>query len=81
MKKMFAIVCMLGVLMTSAASVAAELSDQRCRELVAELQPGKDALWRTIPWRLSVLEATAIALEEDKPIFIWAMDGQPLGRT
>ena len=81
MKKMFAIVCMLGVLMTSAASVAAELSEQRCRELVAELQPGKDALWRTIPWRLSVLEATAIALEEDKPIFIWAMDGHPLGCT
>ena len=81
MKKSFFVLSMLLMVTMSAASVAAELSEQRCRELVAELQPGKDALWRTIPWRLSVLEATAIALEEDKPIFIWAMDGHPLGCT
>ena len=81
MKKIFSFVCTLGVLMTSVASVAAELSEQRCRELVAELQPGNDALWRTIPWKLSVLEARGTALKENKPIFIWAMDGHPLGCT
>ncbi len=60
---------------------AGELTEERCTELIAELQPGKDAIWRSIPWKLSVLEARAAAFKQDKPIFIWAMDGHPLGCT
>lgn len=37
--------------------------------------------WRSIPWRTSVLEAQRTAAVEGKPIFIWAMDGHPLGCT
>ncbi|MDG2222002.1 MAG: hypothetical protein P8L85_11510 [Rubripirellula sp.] len=37
--------------------------------------------WRTIPWKTSVLEGQRIAAVEGKPIFIWAMDGHPLGCT
>lgn len=48
-------------------------------ELHERLQPAGDEIWRTIPWRLSLLEAQAAAVEEGKPIFIWAMDGHPLG--
>jgi hypothetical protein len=45
------------------------------------LQPNQDELWRTIPWQIGLLDAQRIAAREKKPIFIWAMDGHPLGCT
>ena len=46
-----------------------------------DLQPSEDEAWRTIPWETSLLAAQARAAAEEKPIFIWAMDGHPLGCT
>jgi hypothetical protein len=46
-----------------------------------QLQPSGKEAWRSIPWQTSMLDAQAIAAEERKPIFIWAMDGHPLGCT
>ena len=60
---------------------AAELTEERYLELHAELQPDPDALWRSIPWETSVLDAQRLAAESKKPLFIWAMDGHPLGCT
>jgi hypothetical protein len=40
-----------------------------------------DDVWRTIPWKTDLLEAQRLAVAESKPIFIWAMDGHPLGCT
>ena len=57
------------------------LTEQRFRQLHKQLQPAADELWRTIPWRTSLLDAQKIAITEKKPIFIWAMDGHPLGCT
>ena len=57
------------------------LSETEFERLHAELQPAEDAPWRTIPWKVSLLEAQATAAREGKPIFIWAMDGHPLGCT
>ena len=57
------------------------LTEQRFRQLHKQLQPAADELWRTIPWRTSLLKAQQIAITEKKPIFIWAMDGHPLGCT
>jgi hypothetical protein len=51
------------------------------KTLHAQLQPAKDEAWRTIPWKVSLVEAQAVAARERKPIFIWAMDGHPLGCT
>ena len=65
----------------SAATTAEELAEARFQKLHAELQPDNSALWRTIPWKISVLTAQQIAAGEKKPIFIWAMDGHPLGCT
>ena len=59
---------------------AAELTPQSFTELHAELQPA-DEPWRTIPWKIDVLDAQRAAAQEQKPIFIWAMDGHPLGCT
>ncbi|MEM8734890.1 MAG: hypothetical protein AAGG44_11735 [Planctomycetota bacterium] len=60
---------------------AEELNDQRYEELVAELTPDAEALWRQIPWKTSLLQAQQEAAASRKPIFIWAMDGHPLGCT
>ena len=39
------------------------------------------ALEGWIPWKISLREAQRAAVSEKKPIFIWAMDGHPLGCT
>ena len=60
---------------------AGELTDAKFTELHIQLRPAKDEPWLTIPWRISVLDAQKAAAKEGKPIFIWAMDGHPLGCT
>ena len=35
--------------------------------------------WREIPWEVDLWEARRRAAEENKPIFMWAMNGNPLG--
>ena len=72
-----AIVCAL--LMGTAAS--AQLTEKEFRTLPAQLKPAADEPWRTIPWKISLLDAQRIAARQNKPIFIWAMDGHPLGCT
>jgi hypothetical protein len=57
------------------------LTDAEFQKLHRELQPNPKAAWRTIPWKTSMLDAQAAAAREGKPIFIWAMDGHPLGCT
>jgi hypothetical protein len=47
----------------------------------SDLQLDTDATWRSIPWQTSLLKAQAIAARERKPIFLWAMNGNPLGCT
>ncbi|MGI9468691.1 MAG: hypothetical protein ACR2OA_16355 [Rubripirellula sp.] len=81
MKRLLALMGVLFLVPLNPSLVAGDLTEQRCTELIAELQPGKNALWRTIPWKLSVVEAREAAFKQDKPIFIWAMDGHPLGCT
>ena len=60
---------------------AEPLTDAKFRELLKQLQPASDESWRTIPWKIALLDAQRNAAKENKPIFIWAMDGHPLGCT
>ena len=55
------------------------LTVQEFEKLHKELQPPKDELWLSIPCKTNLLEARAAAAEQKKPIFIWSMDGHPLG--
>lgn len=71
------VVCLMSLVLLAADG----LSEKEFNRLHAELQPAADAPWRTIPWKISLLEAQAVAAREGKPIFIWAMDGHPLGCT
>lgn len=75
---------LVGLLMTllfSKVPLAAELNESEFHSLQRQLQPPADAPWRTIPWKITLLEAQRTAIQEKKPIFIWAMDGHPLGCT
>ena len=58
-----------------------ELTEAEFRRLHRKLQPAADEPWRTIPWKIALLDAQKTAAKEQKPIFIWAMDGHPLGCT
>jgi hypothetical protein len=44
-----------------------------------ELQPPDNELWRTIPWKVSILEGREAAAKTGKPIFVWVASGEPLG--
>lgn len=63
------------------ATVRAEFGEDEFKRLRSELTPDSAELWRTIPWRIAVLDGKKAATEAGKPIFIWAMDGHPLGCT
>lgn len=55
------------------------LSPEVFRKLHDELRPRRDELWRSIPWKTSLLEARDLAVRERKPLFMWSMNGSPLG--
>jgi hypothetical protein len=60
----------------------AAISEGTFKELHGLLNPTKEEeAWRTIPWKTGLLDAQRQAAAEGRPIFIWAMDGHPLGCT
>ena len=60
--------------------LAWQVEEPEFRQLHDELHP-TDELWKSIPWQTSLIAAQNLAATEGKPIFIWAMDGHPLGCT
>jgi hypothetical protein len=56
-----------------------DLTDREFERLHRELQPPRDEAWRTLPWKLSVLEAREQAAREKKPVFMLVRSGHPLG--
>ncbi|MCH2180433.1 MAG: hypothetical protein MK108_00370 [Mariniblastus sp.] len=57
-----------------------QLGESEFHRLHDELHPTNE-LWKSIPWQTSLITAQNVAVTEGKPIFIWAMDGHPLGCT
>jgi hypothetical protein len=52
------------------------------RDLMARIRPRPEEVrWQSIPWQTDVWEARRLAAEQGKPIFLWAMNGNPLGCT
>ncbi len=64
-----------------AAQTAEALDEARFTELFEQLTPDEDAPWRRIAWRIDLLGARNEAADRQKPLFVWAMDGHPLGCT
>ena len=73
-------ICCLLLVMGQWCQAADELSLTEFEKLHAQLVP-KTETWKTIPWQTSLLTAQQIAAKKKQPIFIWAMDGHPLGCT
>lgn len=55
------------------------LPEERFRTLHEQLRPPAQEVWRSIPWKVSLVEAQNEAARAKKPLFIWSMDGNPLG--
>ncbi len=52
------------------------------REWLAYVRPRPEEIrWQSIPWQTDVWDARRLAAQEGKPIFLWAMNGNPLGCT
>jgi hypothetical protein len=52
------------------------------RDLLAFVRPKPEELrWQSIPWQTDLRAARPIAQEAGKPIFLYAMNGNPLGCT
>ena len=73
----------------SIAALAPQLSARETKvdesnfaELHALIQPRPDELaWQSIPWRTNLWEARIDAARTGKPIYLWEMDGHPMGCT
>jgi hypothetical protein len=55
------------------------LTADEFRAIHDKLKPPVDEAWRKIPWKTNLVEAQNAAVKEKKAIFIWSMDGNPLG--
>ena len=71
---------MVTTLIALTALLGGEISRGEFKQLHRQLQPPKET-YKSIPWRISLLEARGVAARQKKPLFIWAMDGHPLGCT
>ncbi|MFN3652850.1 MAG: hypothetical protein ACK47B_25005 [Armatimonadota bacterium] len=58
----------------------ASLSTAQFEKLHAALEP-KGERWTEIPWETDLQQARTRAAREGKPLFLWIMDGHPLGCT
>lgn len=55
------------------------INEAEFKKLHREVVPKKTALWETIPWEVDILEAKRKAEESGRLIFMWSMDGHPMG--
>ena len=60
-----------------------KLTEKNFAALHELLQPKSDeVIWKdAIPWRTDLWQARREAAQAGKPIFLWEMDGHPLGCT
>lgn len=59
-----------------AQTTASGALDQKIRSI---LPAPEEERWLTIPWRSDLMQARAEAQQQGKPLFLWIMDGHPLG--
>ena len=62
------------------APLAPPVDPARFRDLLAYIKPQPEEVrWQSIPWQTDLWEARRLAEAVGKPIFMWAMNGNPLG--
>jgi hypothetical protein len=72
----------LAAALAASRAGAGEIAQEAFERLHALVLPcaGEDA-WAEIPWKSDLFEARRAACEAGRPIFLWEMDGNPLGCT
>ena len=73
-------VCLALVFGSNISAVAFQLGEDEFTTLHEQLNPASEA-WQAIPWHSDLVSAQRLAAEQEKPSFIWAMDGHPLTCT
>ena len=54
----------------------------RFRDLLRFVRPRPEEMrWQAIPWQTDLRVACQLAAEQGKPVFLWTMNGNPLGCT
>ena len=67
---------------TTATADDIALDGANFREHIAFIRPQPEELrWRAIPWQTDLRVACQLAAEQGKPVFLWTMNGNPLGCT
>ncbi|MDP7033757.1 MAG: hypothetical protein QF752_04625 [Planctomycetota bacterium] len=51
------------------------------REAIVAMRPPAQEKWRQIPWRTDLAASRLEAARLGRPLFIWSMNGHPLGCT
>ena len=66
----------------TAGIAAATPNHENFRDVLAAIRPAPDELrWQGIPWQTDLRVACRLAAEQGKPVFLWTMNGNPLGCT
>ena len=84
MKKMFCLMlCSALVSATvNAAPTSNDLTADNFKDWIQYIQPSeKEESWRQIAWRNRLMPAVEEAKKLDRPILLWAMNGNPCGET
>jgi hypothetical protein len=45
------------------------------------LPTAEEEAWLSIPWRVNLFQARKDSVEQGKPLFLWLMNGHPMGCT
>jgi hypothetical protein len=65
-----------------AGQTADSLTDASRDSLASLIRPSpSEQAWLEVEWQTDILAARKLAAEKGKPIFLWEMDGHPLGCT
>ena len=68
---------MLGAL-ALLAIVGTQSLDSKIKSVLPTAEEDK---WMQIPWRLNLMQARQDAVRSGKPMFLWIMNGHPMGCT
>jgi len=84
MQYLILIVFLLAPVISQAAAVpdTQEIGIKNYRAWMQYIRPSGDELkWRQIAWRNKLMPAVEEAKRLDRPVLLWAMNGNPCGET
>ncbi len=76
---MIKFLCTLSMLCLTTGVGLNQISEERFQTLMSTVQPAAGQKWTSVGWLTSLVEAQHRSVDTGKPIFIWAMDGHPIG--